>query len=147
LDQGLKVDSSIRTSFASADDISVGAAVGSKSGQLGRAFVKLLTTPRIGHEALTVILEPNLAVKPSSIMLPLKQITSMRQASFFYGPVQSGIAKAFSRLLQEGKIPQDSIENEVAILAVDINLQTRNRRDVTSRTEKIASNALRELWR
>ena len=105
---------------ASNDMVSVGVVAGPKTGSIGHAFVRLLTTPKIGHEALTVILEPNLPVKPSSLLLPTRKIQSMRQASLFYGPVQSGAAKAIATFLEAGKVPEKSLTEDVAILVLDI---------------------------
>jgi 5,6,7,8-tetrahydromethanopterin hydro-lyase len=148
-EQGITIGevSELKTSNASNDVVSVSAAVGSKSGPLGEAFVRLLTTPKTGHEALTVILEPNLAVKPSSLMLPTRKIETMRQASFFYGPVQSGAAKAFASMLEQGKIPTDSVNNDVTILALDIDLNLRDRREITSATHEAVETALGGIWR
>ncbi|MHA1479889.1 MAG: dihydrodipicolinate synthase family protein [Candidatus Thorarchaeota archaeon] len=148
-DFGYSVSSSseIKTAAASNETVSVGIAYGPKDSLLGRAFVKLLTSPKIGHEALTVILEPNLPIKPSSIMMSVKKIKTMRQASLFYGPVQSGTAKAFAQALSDGKISDESANSDVAILAVDINLTLRNRREITAFTESAVSAALEELWR
>ncbi|MFX0108943.1 MAG: 4-hydroxy-tetrahydrodipicolinate synthase, partial [Candidatus Hodarchaeota archaeon] len=64
----------VMTGNGSNDLVSAAVAVGPKIGAFGRAFVKLLTTPKIGHEALTIILEPNLPIRPSGIMLPIQQI-------------------------------------------------------------------------
>lgn len=139
--------SEVKTSSASNDTVSVGIVTGPKRGAMGSAFVKLLTTPKIGHEALTVILEPNLSVKPSSLMFPIRKIESMRQASFFYGPVQSGSAKAFASLLEAGKIPKGSVYNDVAILALDIDLNLRDRREITSAVQQAVETALRGIWR
>ena len=102
--QGVTIDDSseLNVSRASNDKVSVGVVAGPKTGSIGHAFVRLLTTPKIGHEALTVILEPNLPVKPSSLMLPTRKIQSMRQASLFYSPVQSGAAKAITTYLEAG---------------------------------------------
>jgi len=143
----LSSNSEIKTAAASNETVSVGIAYGPKDSLLGRVFVKLLTTPKIGHEALTVILEPNLPIKPSSIMMPIKKIKTMRQASLFYGPVQSGAAKAFAQALSDGKISDNSASSDVAILAVDINLTLRDRREITAFTESAVSAALEELWR
>ncbi|MHA2425536.1 MAG: 4-hydroxy-tetrahydrodipicolinate synthase [Candidatus Thorarchaeota archaeon] len=146
-DQGYPTNADLRTTSYSNDVVSVGIAFGSKSGPLGKAFVGLLTTPKIGHEALTVILEPNLPVKPSSLMLPIKQIMSMRQASLFYGPVQSGAAKAFAQMIGKGLIPEETLNDDVAILALDIDLNLRNRREITYATEEVVIGALQKLWR
>ncbi|MGY5856487.1 MAG: 4-hydroxy-tetrahydrodipicolinate synthase [Candidatus Thorarchaeota archaeon] len=132
---------------ASNDMVSVGVVAGPKTGSIGHAFVRLLTNPKIGHEALTVILEPNLPVKPSSLMLPTRQIQSMRQASLFYGPVQSGAAKAIATFLEAGKVPEKSLTDDVAILALDIDLNTRDRREITAATQQAVESALAGIWR
>jgi len=146
-EQGYNIDSSVTIESSFNNTVAVSIAVGPKSGVLGHAFVGMLTTPKVGHEALTVILEPNLSVRPSSIMLPLRQITSMREASFFYGSVQSGAAKAFAHMIGTGKIPADSLNNDVAILALDLELNTRDRRAVTKATEEAVTGALEKIWR
>jgi 4-hydroxy-tetrahydrodipicolinate synthase len=137
----------LQTSSATNNTVSVGIVFGSKKGPIGRAFVQLLTKPKIGHEALTVILEPNLAVKPSSLMLPTRKIQSMRQASLFYGPVQSGTAKAIAGFLESGNIPEKSLNDIVAVLALDIDLNARNRREITASTPQVVETALGEIWR
>jgi len=147
--QGVDVNPSegISTSSGSNETVSVGIVSGQKTGAIGHAFARLLTTPKIGHEALTVILEPNLAVKPSSLMMPVKKIESMRQASLFYGPVQSGAAKAITSFLEAGKIPKKSLNEEVAILALDIDLNLRDRRHITAATQQAVETALAGIWR
>ncbi len=139
--------SELKISGTSNDTVSVGIVTGSKKGPMGHAFVRLLTTPKTGHEALTVILEPNLPIKPSSLMLPIRKIESMRQASLFYGPVQSGAAKAFASFLEAGKIPEESVRNDVAVLALDIDLNARDRREITAATQQAVETALGGIWR
>ena len=139
-------DSFLRAGRGSNETVSASIVIGSKKGVLGSALVRLLTTPKTGHEALTVILEPNLSVRPTSIMLPVKKISSMRQASLFYGPVQSGAAKAVVRHLEQSAIPDESIHNDVIIIALDIDLNVRDRRNVVQATEDAVSGALTEVW-
>ncbi|PIX31540.1 formaldehyde-activating enzyme, partial [Candidatus Bathyarchaeota archaeon CG_4_8_14_3_um_filter_42_8] len=68
--------------------------IGKKDGPLGEAFAKAKATPTSGHEPLLAILEPNLSVKPVTLIVPTVTITSMRQASMVYGPAQTAVAKA-----------------------------------------------------
>ncbi|NHJ13331.1 MAG: 4-hydroxy-tetrahydrodipicolinate synthase [Candidatus Thorarchaeota archaeon] len=143
---GLKSTDGVKFGNGGDGMVSVGIAAGDKNGPIGTAFVKLLTTPRIGHEALTVILEPNLPVRPISLMFPLRKIESMRQASLFYGPVQSGAAQAVAELLKAGKIPKYAINNQVVIMSLDIDLNTRERRVVRAETKKAVFDALRQIW-
>lgn len=131
----------------SEDTVSVSIVTGSKHSALGSAFVKLLMNPKVGHEALTVILEPNLPVRPTSIMVPIKKIKSMRQASLFYGPVQSGAARAVAAHLKNGKVPDQAIIDNVMLMALDIDLNSRNRRQVTAATERVVSAALGQIWK
>ncbi|MHA2193192.1 MAG: hypothetical protein ACXAAR_07165, partial [Candidatus Thorarchaeota archaeon] len=58
---GLDIDDA-STSFGagSNEKVTVSIVSGAKGGPVGRAFVTLLTTPQVGREALTIILEPNL---------------------------------------------------------------------------------------
>ncbi|MHA1963096.1 MAG: 4-hydroxy-tetrahydrodipicolinate synthase [Candidatus Thorarchaeota archaeon] len=146
--QGITIGHSaeLMTSNAANDMVSVGVVAGPKTGSIGHAFVRLLTMPKIGHEALTVILEPNLSVKPSSLMLPTRKIQSMRQASLFYGPVQSGAAKAITTFLETGTVPETSLTNDVAILALDIDLNARDRREITAATQQAVESALAGIW-
>jgi 4-hydroxy-tetrahydrodipicolinate synthase len=137
----------IKRDSASSRIVSVGIVSGTKKGPLGSAFVKLLTASKIGHEALTVILEPNLAVRPISLMFPVRKIESMRQASLFYGPVQSGAAKAVTTYLENGLIPPESIQNDVMIMALDVDLNSRNRREITAAAQSAVEKALAGIWR
>ena len=147
--QGITIEHSadLLTSQASNETVSVGIVTGPKTGSIGPAFVKLLTMARNGHEALSIILEPNLPVKPSSLMLPTRKITSMRQASLFYGPVQSGAAKAVASFLESGKIPEKSLNEDVAIMALDIDLESRDRREVVASSQQAVETALAGIWR
>jgi 4-hydroxy-tetrahydrodipicolinate synthase len=146
-DFGFGIESDeVKVAAGKSESVSVGIAVGPKNSPLGRAFVKLLTTPKIGQEALTVILEPNLAVRPSTLMLPLKQIKSMRQASFFYGPVQSGAAKGIAQHLISGHITEEIQDTHVMIMALDVDLNSLDRRSITYATEEAVSAALTQIW-
>jgi 5,6,7,8-tetrahydromethanopterin hydro-lyase len=144
---GICDSSLVKQSDASNNTVSVGIVAGSKNGPIGHVFIKLLTNAKIGHEALSVILEPNLPVKPSSIMFPIRKIESMRQASLFYGPVQSGAARAVATYLENGKIPVQSIADDVMVMALDIDLNAHNRREITAATQEAVEKALAGIWR
>lgn len=137
----------IRTGSGSSDRASVTVAAGPKGGPLGRALVRLLVRPRVGREALTVILEPNLPVRPISIMLPARRVKSLRQASMIYGPAQSGAARAIASALSTGRIPKESVENDVMVLVVDMDLDSKNRRELTASVETATMRAIEAIWR
>ena len=71
----------------------------------------------------------------------------MRQASLFYGPVQSGAAKAIASFLQSGKVPEKSLNEDVAIMALDIDLESRDRREVVAASQQAVETALAGIWR
>ena len=79
---------------------------GAKDGPLGEAWAYQLTYPRHGYEALTTILEPNLTVRPSTLIVPANELKDLRQANMIYGPVQNAVAKAIVDKLAEGVIPE-----------------------------------------
>jgi formaldehyde-activating enzyme involved in methanogenesis len=71
----------------------------------------------------------------------------MRQASVFYGPVQSGAAKAVAGRLAAGKIPSDVLQSHVMVMVIDVDLDTLERRIITAATEGAVSAALDQIWR
>jgi formaldehyde-activating enzyme len=80
-------------------------------------------------------------------MFPIRKIESMRQASLFYGPVQSGAARAVATYLENGKIPVQSIADDVMVMALDIDLNAHNRREITAATQEAVEKALAGIWR
>jgi len=77
-----------------------------KTGPLGEAYAKAKATPTSGHEPLVAILEPNLTVKPVTLIVPTVTIKSMRQASMVYGPAQTAVAKAVADSVADGIVPK-----------------------------------------
>lgn len=92
--------------------------IGKKKGVLGEAFSKAKAAPTPGHEPLLAISEPNLKVKPVTMIVPTVTIRSMRQASMVYGPAQTAVAKAVVDSVAEGIIPQEAAEDLVILANV-----------------------------
>lgn len=90
--------------------------IGRKDGPLGEAYAKAKASPAPGHEPLLAILEPNLAVKPTTLIVPTVTIRSMRQASMIYGPAQAAVAKAVVDSVADGTIPKEAVD-ELLIIA------------------------------
>ncbi len=85
--------------------------IGKSDGPVGEAFAKAKVAPSPGHEPLLAILEPNLTVKPLTLIVPTVTITGMRQASMVYGPAQTAVAKAVVDSVADGTIPKESVED------------------------------------
>ncbi len=101
---------------------------GAKDGSMGEAWAYQLTYPRHGFEALTTILEPNLTVRPSTLIVPTNELKDLRQANMIYGPVQNAVAKAIVDKLAEGIVPQEIIHTHVMFVQATVHPQALDRR-------------------
>jgi 4-hydroxy-tetrahydrodipicolinate synthase len=100
---------------------------GPKVGPLGDAYAYQLTYPLHRREALTAILEPNLTVRPPTLILPTLEQKNLRQANMIYGPTQSAVAKAIVDALERGVIPTAAIVEEVMIVLATVDPKALDR--------------------
>lgn len=115
---------------------------GAKDGPMGEAWAYQLTYPRHGFEALTTILEPNLTVRPSTLIVPSNELKDLRQANMIYGPVQSAVAKAIVDKLAEGALPEQIVYTAVMFVQASIHPQVLDRRILHRNTHKATCVAL-----
>jgi 4-hydroxy-tetrahydrodipicolinate synthase len=101
---------------------------GAKDGSMGEAWAYQLTYPRHGFEALTTILEPNLAVRPSTLIVPSNELKDLRQANMIYGPVQNAVAKAIVDKLASKLLPEQFAYTAVMFVQVAVHPQALDRR-------------------
>lgn len=94
--------------------------IGDKNGPVGAAFANALATQTAGHTSLLAVLEPNVAVKPSTVLITKVTIKGMKQAIQMFGPAQAAVAKAVADAVAEGIIPKDQAENLVIVCGVFI---------------------------
>jgi 5,6,7,8-tetrahydromethanopterin hydro-lyase len=94
--------------------------IGSKSGPVGTAFANALATQSAGHTNLLAVLTPNVAVKPSTVMITKVTIKGMKQAVQMFGPAQAAVAKAVADSVANGVIPKDQAEDLVIVCGVFI---------------------------
>lgn len=94
--------------------------IGSKDGPVGVAFANALARQSAGHTNLLAVLTPNLAVKPSTVLVTKVTIKGMKQAVQMFGPAQAAVAKAVADSVAEGVIPQDQCEDLVIVCGVFI---------------------------
>jgi len=100
---------------------------GPKDSPLGEAYAYQLTYPLRRREALTTILEPNLTVRPATLIVPALEQRNLRQANMIYGPTQSAVAKAIVDNLEAGVIPQEAMEKEVMIVKATVHPKALDR--------------------
>jgi 5,6,7,8-tetrahydromethanopterin hydro-lyase len=94
--------------------------IGSKDGPVGLAFANALANQSNGHTNLLAVLTPNVAVKPSTVMITKVTIKGMKQAVQMFGPAQFAVAKAVADSVADGIIPKDQAENLVIVCGVFI---------------------------
>ena len=118
--------------------------IGDKDGPVGEAYAKALTHPTKGREGLQVILEPNMQVKPPTVMIPTVKISSLRHASLTYGPAQAAIAKAIVQCVEDGILPKEMAEDIVIIVNVFVHPSASARKRVFINNYKATRNAIRK---
>ncbi|MCK4424669.1 4-hydroxy-tetrahydrodipicolinate synthase [Candidatus Bathyarchaeota archaeon] len=118
--------------------------IGRKDGPVGEAYAKAKAAPSPGHEPLVAILEPNLQVKPVTLMVPTVTIRSMRQASMVYGPAQAAVAKAVVDSVADGSIPREAAEDLIIIANVFVHPTAVNRQRLYINNYKAMRHAIRK---
>lgn len=109
------------------EEVNLNIVIGRKESSVGYAYARELTHPRHNFEALTVILEPNLTVKPSTILVPAIKLSNLRQANMIYGPAQSAIGKAITDSIKSGIINENMLNDYIIITKIFINPNTTHR--------------------
>jgi 4-hydroxy-tetrahydrodipicolinate synthase len=118
--------------------------IGEKTGSLGEAYAKAKAAPSAGHEPLLAILEPNLAVKPTTVIIPTVTIKNMRQASMVYGPAQTAVAKAVADSVADGAIPRAAVGDLIIIASVFVHPTAVDRQRVYINNYKAMRHAIRK---
>ena len=85
--------------------------IGSKDGPAGIAFANALARQSEGHSNLLAVLEPNVAVKPATVMITKVTIKGAKQAVQMFGPAQAAVASAVADSVAAGVIPKDQAED------------------------------------
>jgi len=117
--------------------------IGKKDGPVGAAFAQAKAAPALGHEPLLAIIEPNLAVKPPTLLVPTVSIKGMRDASLVYGPAQAGAAKAVVDSVADGTIPQAALDDIVIIANIFVHPAAVDRKRVYINNYKAMRHAVR----
>ena len=100
--------------------------IGDKNGPVGTAFANSLADQKAGHSNLLAVLEPNLAVKPATVMITKVTIKGAKQAVQMFGPAQYAVAKAVADCVADGVIPKDQCEDLVIVCGVFIHWEAED---------------------
>jgi len=143
-------DSRIRLGTATEGERSEQAGIdlilGPKNGPIGAAYARQLTHPRHGYEALTTIAEPNLTVRPSTLIVPSVELLNLRQASMVYGPAQAAVAKAILDNVGEGTIPATDLDQTVMIVKATIHPRALDRHQLYANVRRAMYRALKMAY-
>lgn len=104
--------------------------IGDKAGPVGVAFANALADQKAGHSNLLAVLTPNVAVKPSTVMITKVTIKGVRQAVQMFGPAQKAVADAVTDCVKSGAIPKDQAENLVIVCGVFIHWDAADDRKI-----------------
>ena len=85
--------------------------IGPRGSSAETAFVTSVTNNKEGFASLLVVLEPNLLVKPATVMFNKVRIRRAKQAVQMFGPAQSGVARAIADCLRDGVIPLEEADD------------------------------------
>ena len=100
--------------------------IGPKDGPVGSAFSHALSQQSQGHSNLLAVLEPNLPVKPATVMITKVTIKGAKQAVQMFGPAQFAVAKAVAECVSNGTIPKDQADNWVIVCGVFIHWEAED---------------------
>ncbi len=119
---------------------------GEKEGIVGRTFAYQMTYPRHGYEALTAILEPNLSVRPSTLIIPAVRQKNLRQANMIFGPIQSSGAKAIADGVDNRLIPENILDDTVLLAVVHLGADAADRKRIFNNSYEAFSTAIRDIF-
>jgi 5,6,7,8-tetrahydromethanopterin hydro-lyase len=101
--------------------------IGPRGSAAETAFALTLTNQKEGVNGLLAVLEPNLMVKPATVMFNKVTIKGAKQAVQMFGPAQRAVALAVADCVADGTIPQDECDN-LFISVGDHKIQDYNHR-------------------
>jgi 5,6,7,8-tetrahydromethanopterin hydro-lyase len=96
----------------------VNTVLGEKNGPVGAAWATALATPRQGHTAFVVALQPGIAVKPSTLFVNKAAPAGERHQTLTWGAAQAGVARGVTEAVRAGSVPSGDVDDLVLIAAV-----------------------------
>ena len=116
--------------------------IGDKSGPVGATFCNALADQKQGHSNLLAILEPNLMVKPATVLITKVTIKGAKQAVQMFGPAQYAVAKAVADSVAAGVIPKDQCEKLVIVCGVFIHWEAADDKKIVDYNYKATMMAI-----
>jgi len=111
-------------------------------GLLAKVRATALATPRPGHVAFVVILQPNLPVKPLTLFVNKAPMADEQHGNLTWGAAQAGVAGGVADAVADGVISAEDAERLVLIAAVWVNPAARHAALVYQNNRAATRNAL-----
>ncbi len=128
------------------EKVQVDLVAGSKESSIGAVYAEQATHPRYGHEALTGILEPNLMIRPLTLIVPIVQLKNLRQANMVYGPGQAAVGKAIIDKVVAGIIPEGAMDAEVMLVNLTLHPGALNHHNLFKNVYSAMAQAIDEAF-
>jgi len=129
-----------------AERVSIDLVAGRTDGPVGDAYAYQLTYPRHGYEALTAILEPNLTLRPPTLIVPANSLRDLREANMVYGPGQTAVSRAVVDKLEDGTIPESAVEEELMIVQATIEPGALDRHTLAGNVHRATAAAIAQAF-
>ncbi|HXY58316.1 MAG TPA: formaldehyde-activating enzyme [Methylocystis sp.] len=100
--------------------------IGPRGSAVEKAFANALVNNKDGFTTLLAVLEPNLLVKPYTILFNKVTIKNAKQAVQMFGPAQYGVAKAVADSVAEGVIPLSKADDLFICVGVFIHWEAND---------------------
>ncbi len=120
--------------------------IGPKDGPVGTAFANALASQSEGHSNLLAVLTPNVAVKPSTVMITKVTIKGAKQAVQMFGPAQYAVAKAVADSVADNVIPRDKAEDYVVVCGVFIHWEAEDDNKIREYNYEATRQAIANAW-
>ena len=104
--------------------------IGHKDGPVGVAFVNALANQKEGHSNLLAVIGSNVAVKPSTVLIPKVSTQDSNHSVMLFGPAQSAVAKAVSDCLEKGIIPAGKADDWVVVCGIYLHWDAKDSKKV-----------------
>jgi 5,6,7,8-tetrahydromethanopterin hydro-lyase len=104
--------------------------IGPRGSPAEAAFAAALTNQKEGHNTLLAVLEPNLMVKPATVLFNKVTIKNATQAVQMFGPAQRAVAMAVADCVAEGTIPEEEAEDLFVLVGVFIHWEAADDRKI-----------------
>lgn len=144
--QGAEIRLGSSTEGTGVEAIQLDLVAGMADGPVGECYALQLTYPRQGQEALTAIVEPNLTVRPATLIVPVVELKNLRQANMIYGPTQSAVGKAIVDGLASGLVPESAMDTEVMFAQVTVHPHALDRHQLYWNAHRAMSKALAQAY-